>query len=264
MPTRLTPKAALLLGLAVAGCDVNIHEGKASLGVFSAEARQEWTHEYPLSVNGEVEIANLNGPIELSQGAAGAVEVHADITAKALTDGTARDTLLKGRIEETASPERVAVETVAPRGVHGSYEVRYRVRVPPQADIRVSTTNGSVTATGLSSKLKASVSNGSIHLTDMAGAVDAACVNGSLSATLAQVTAPIRLEMTNGRLNLEFPKGSAANLTARVVNGGLSVSGLLVEEPRGTRIRNLEATLNGGGPAIDVRTTNGRMTIEGK
>jgi hypothetical protein len=71
------------------------------------------------------------------------------------------------------------------------------------------------------------------------------------------------LETTNGRLTLELPKTSRANLSARVINGSLNVSGLPVQEQRGNRIRNLEAVLNGGGPPIDLRATNGRMTITG-
>jgi DUF4097 and DUF4098 domain-containing protein YvlB len=100
-------------------------------------------------------------------------------------------------------------------------------------------------------------------MTDMAGALDAAVVNGSLSVKLATVSAPVRLETTNGRLMLELPQTSKANLSARVVNGGLTVSGLPVEEPPQRRIKNLDVQLNGGGPAIDLRTTNGRVTITG-
>jgi hypothetical protein len=63
---------------------------------------------------------------------------------------------------------------------------------------------------------------------------------------------------------LEIPKDSKATLNARSVNGGLRVTGLTASEPTGRRIRNLESVLNGGGPEIDVRVTNGRATIEGK
>jgi hypothetical protein len=69
------------------------------------------------------------------------------------------------------------------------------------------------------------------------------------------------LETTNGRLSLELPKASRVNLSARVVNGSLNVSGLPTQEQRGNRIRNLETVLNGGGAPIELRTTNGRMTI---
>jgi DUF4097 and DUF4098 domain-containing protein YvlB len=255
------------IGLTACGalaCDVQVHEGHLNVGVFSAEAKQDWTRTYSLSARGQIEIANLNGPIDVRQAPADKVEVHAEIIAKALTDEGARDILAKGKIEETISRERVKVETVVPRGIHGSYEVRYQVRVPFGVETQVSTTNGSVTASGMGGKLKASVVNGSVDLTDMSGALDAAAVNGSLSVKLAGVSGPIRLETTNGRLSLVLRKTSSATLSARVVNGGLTVSGFPAVEQRGNRIRNLETVLNGGGAPIDLRTTNGRLSIEGK
>ena len=35
-------------------------------------------------------------------------------------------------------------------------------------------------------------------------------------------------------------------------------------EKIGKRLENLEATLNGGGPEVSTRVTNGRLSIEGK
>jgi HSP20 family molecular chaperone IbpA len=98
----------------------------------------------------------------------------------------------------------------------------------------------------------------------MSAAIDSVVANGSLAVELTRVAADVRLEMTNGRLSLELPAQSKAQLSARVVNGVLEVSGLPIEEPTGRRIRNVEATLNGGGPSIDLRATNGRLTIQGK
>jgi hypothetical protein len=266
-PVRLPflPAVAMAALVGLTACDIQVREGgNFKIGIFSAQATQEWTHTYSLNASGHIEIANLNGPIELTQGAAGSsLDVRADITAKALTDAGAKDILSKGKIEETVTPERVKVETVVPRRVHGSYEVRYQVRLPPGIEAQVSTTNGSVKAIGLTGKLKASIVNGEVEMTDMAGALDAAVVNGSLTVKLSTVSAPVRLETTNGRLMLELPQTSKANLSARVVNGGLTVSGLPVEEPGQRRIKNLEAALNGGGPSIDLRTTNGRVTITG-
>jgi putative adhesin len=260
--------AGLVLSAAIAGlaaCDIQVREnGSLKVGLFSAQATDDWTRTYPLAAGGRIEVANLNGPIEVSEAAAGGnVEVHASIIAKALTDAVAKEILSKGRIEETTSPAGVKIETVMPKPNPGSYEVRYQIKVPAGVEAQVSTTNGSVKATGLTGKLKASVVNGPVELNDMAGALDATSVNGPVSVKLTNVTAPVRLETTNGRLTLELPKASRANLSARVVNGGLTVSGLQVQEQRGNRIRNLETVLNGGGPPIDLRATNGRMTITG-
>jgi hypothetical protein len=232
--------------------------------MFSAEATDEWTHHHPLAAGGRVEIVNLNGPVGLSAGPAGSVEVHATITAKALTEAAARDILSKGKIQEIAEPDRVHVETIVPRGVQGSYEVRYEVRVPGDAQADISTTNGLLKADGLAGRLKVTAVNGRVELDEVSGAIDGGVANGALTVKLARVTAGVRLETTNGRLSLELPAASKANLSARVVNGSISVMGLQVDEPKGRRIQNLEALLNGGGPDVVLRTTNGRISIEGK
>ena len=258
----------LLAGVGVVvglvACDVHVHDGKASLGLFSAEATDEWTHRSPLAEGGRVEIININGPVTLSAGTAGTVEVHATISAKALTEAGAREILAKGTIQETNEPAHVRVETMSPRGIHGSYEVRYDVRVPADSQADISVTNGPLKADGLNGKLKATAVNGHVDLTSMSGAIDCVVANGSLAVELTRVTGDVRLELTNGRLSLELPASSKALLSARVVNGLLEVSGLPIEQPTGRRIRSLEAALNGGGPPIDLRTTNGRLTIEGK
>jgi hypothetical protein len=264
----LRASAAIAVWAAIAGlaaCDIQVREnGDVKLGMFSARATDEWARTYVLGSGGHMEVANFNGPIEVIEAPAGSnAEVHASIIAKALTDAGAKEILAKGKIEEITSPAGVKIETVAPRRVHGSYEVRYKIQVPSAVELQVSATNGSVTANGLHGKLKVSVVNGPVDLSDIAGPLDAASVNGPISVKLTNVVAPVRLETTNGRLTLELPKASHANLTARVVNGGLNVSGLQVEEQRGNRIRNLETVLNGGGPSVDLRTTNGRITITG-
>jgi DUF4097 and DUF4098 domain-containing protein YvlB len=123
--------------------------------------------------------------------------------------------------------------------------------------------NGLFKADGLKAHVKAMVVNGSIELTGLHGTVDAAGVNSSVSAKMAEVRGPLRLESTNGRVMLEIPKTAQATLNARAVNGGITLTGLTVEEATGRRIRTLESQLNGGGPEIDLRVTNGRISITG-
>jgi putative adhesin len=257
---------ALLLGAlgALAACDVKVRDGKASFGVFNSQATEEWNRHYPLVQGGQIEIVNVSGPVEVTLGPAGFVDVHVASTAKAFTDAGAKELLSRGQIQETVGPAHIKVVSVPPSRIAGGYEARYEVRVPADAEADISTTNGALDVVGLNGKLKASTVNGRIELTDVGGGVDASAVNGSLTVRLARVTAGVRLETTNGRVSLEIPASSKANLSARTVNGPISVTGLPVETPTDRRMRRLEAALNGGGPEIDVRTTNGRISIDGK
>ncbi len=272
LPRRLAlPSGAALLAAALplagsiaAACDVQIQQGRAHVGVLTGEATQNWERRYQVRRGGLVEIVNMNGPITILPADSDVAQVSAAITAKALTEAGAKELLALGRIEETSSTDRVKVETMVPRGRRGSYKVSYEVRVPAGVMAQASTTNGSLKASHLASGLKASLVNGSVDLTDMSGSLDVSNVNGSITASLASVFVPVRLETTNGRLSLTLPKTAGANLTARVVNGALTVTGLPIETSGQRRLKNLDVALNGGGPDVDLRATNGRITIEGK
>ena len=266
-PKPLALAVAVGIAAAASACDVRIKDGDLSMDIASARATEEWTRQYPLALGGHVEITNINGPVDIAGGAE-SVEVHAVITAKALTDAAAKELLAGGRIEETITPERVAVRTVGPRrGGHTSYNVRYDVRVPSHAQVVVRNTNGKVTARAVGGGVNAVVTNGNVEVEQMSAPVDASAVNGRVAVKMSKVSGNIRLEVTNGSVSLELPASTSAVLSARTVNGGITVSGLDIppsEDANPRRQRRLDATLNGGGPAIELRTTNGRITITGK
>jgi hypothetical protein len=70
----------------------------------------------------------------------------------------------------------------------------------------------------------------------------------------------LRAETVNGGVNVELPKDAGANVSARVVNGGLGVDNLQIETIGEQNRRRLEGKLNGGGPPIELGTTNGGST----
>jgi DUF4097 and DUF4098 domain-containing protein YvlB len=137
------------------------------------------------------------------------------------------------------------------------------VTLPADARLELTGNNGTFKASDMRGHIKAMVVNGGVELARVSGGVDAATVNGHISVKMAEVTHAMRLEATNGRITLEIPKTAKATLNARSVNGGITATGLNTDEGTGRRIRTLESKLNGGGPEIDVRVTNGRITITG-
>ncbi|RPI49688.1 MAG: hypothetical protein EHM55_23185 [Acidobacteria bacterium] len=274
MTAALSPKSlggrafrvAVVAGLSLCAglaCDVTIKDGDVSVRHSRGRATGEWNRTYPLSPGGRFEITNSNGPIDIVAGPAGTVEVAAAMTATSMTDERAGELLRETKIEERVSPDRVALVTqLYRRG--GNVEVSFKITVPPDAHVEATLNNDKLTADGLRGHIKAMVVNGETELNGMRGTVDAASVNGPISVKMAEVTGRVRVEGTNGRISLEVPKDAKATLNARSVNGGITVTGLNTQEASGRRIRNLESQLNGGGPELDVRITNGRITIEGK
>ena len=267
MHPALSPKpVALLAGASIvaslAACDVTIKDGDIKNVSVHAGATEEWTRHYPLAKGGTVEIVNGDGPIEAVVGPAGMVDVAAVIEASAMTEARAKELVHEMRLEESITPDRVRVATARREGRSG-VDVSIKVTLPADARLEMTGNNGKLKADGFNAHVKAMVINGEIELNALRGTVDAAGVNASVSAKMAEVTGPMRLESTNGRIALAIPKNTKATLNARSVNGNITVTDLTVEEGTGRRIRTLESQLNGGGPEIDVRVTNGRINITG-
>jgi DUF4097 and DUF4098 domain-containing protein YvlB len=257
---------SLLAGICTLGvlsaCDVTIKDGDVSFDQFHGRATREVSRTYPLEAGGRVEIVNTNGPVDVTPGAPGAVELKAVMTARAMSEDRAKEVLADAKIDETASTTHVRIATI-PGGRRGRLSVSYKVAVPPDAQLEVSINNGHSSVDGLRGHVKTMLVNGNLAMTGLRGPVDAASVNGRMTVRMAEVTGRVRLEGTNGQVTLELPKNTKATLSARAVNGGLSVTGLTAQEASGRRIRSVESQLNGGGPEIDVRVTNGRISIVG-
>ncbi len=146
--------AAVPLVLAFSACDVH-------LGNLAGRATDEWTHTYPLTAGGQVRIGNTNGKVDIEGVDGSTVEIRAERIAKGVTDTAARELLPRIEIKEDIQPDRVAVQTARMSGIMfgASFEVRYHVRAPKNAVIEATNTNGLVTVTGISGKVKAHTTN---------------------------------------------------------------------------------------------------------
>jgi hypothetical protein len=234
--------AGMVVAAAVlaAGCDM-------AMGHLGGTATDEWTRSYPLTRGGELQIVNTNGRIEIEPSDGSTVDVRAERIAKAATDDGAREILPRIKISETVKPDHVTLETERLSGVMigVNMEVRYHVKAPKDAFVHVRNTNGQVTVNGMTGKLSAETTNGAVV------------------AEMAAVTAKIEASTTNGSVTLTLPADAKGDLTASVTNGGISVTGLKLETTEQSR-RRIEGRLNGGGPSIDVHTTNGAVRIRAK
>ena len=247
----------LPLGLLLAGCDL-------SLGHLTARATDEWSRSYPLEAGGEVRIVNTNGKIEIEGIDGSTVEVKAEKIARGATEAAARELLPRIAIKEDIKPDRVSLETEKMSGIMigAAFEVRYHVRAPKNAVVNITNTNGQVALAALTGKVKAQTTNGGVNGRNLTGGVDARSTNGGVTIDMASIGPDsISLRTTNGGVTLTLPDGAKANLTASCTNGGINVSALENLEVSEQSRRRLEGRLNGGGTAIEVRTTNGGIRV---
>jgi DUF4097 and DUF4098 domain-containing protein YvlB len=251
----------------VAGaCDVNIGNGEFNVGMASGRASDSWTRSYTVSAGGTVEIQNGNGSVDVTQGSAATVEVHAERIAKASSDEAAKALLARIEIVETVKPDAVRLETRAPKSSgRGGTEVKYSMKIPPGLSVRVRNTNGAITLTGLSNQVDVSTTNGGVRGENLSGTVEASTTNGGVDLALSKLGAGgLRAESTNGGVSVEIPADSKADVSAHVMNGGIGLHNLKLETLGDQTRRRVEGRLNGGGPRVELSTTNGGIRLAGK
>jgi hypothetical protein len=253
----------LAVSLLVAGCDINVGEHGFSMDVASGKAQEEWARSYTIASGGRLEVVNINGTIHAQPGEGPKVEIKAERIAKAGSDEAARELVKKIEIVETASADKVRVETKVPKMSwgRGGHEVRYWVKVPRGLAVSFETVNGGVRLENLDGQIVASTTNGGVRGQGLRGSVKAETTNGGVEIEMAAVTGEIDLDTTNGGIRLRLPSDTKANVEARCTNGGISVDEPLAIEVSEKSRRHLRGTMNGGGTRISAETTNGGIRI---
>ena len=258
--------AIVLVTSGLAACDIAVNgDGGFSFNL-GAQAQDEWTRSYELTTGGRFELINVNGRITAEPGTGSRLEVKAERIGKGTTEEAAKEALARIEMREEVGENRVRVEVRAPRFASGSgHEIKWTVKVPQGVAVDLRTVNGGVELTRLEGDVRARTTNGGIKGYGLNSSnVDAAVTNGGVEIELAAplTSGAIDLESVNGGVSLALPAESRASISARCVNGGISVNDSLELEVTGERTRRrLDGTLNGGGARVTLETTNGGVRI---
>jgi DUF4097 and DUF4098 domain-containing protein YvlB len=219
----------------------------------------------------ELEVENVNGRITITAWDQPQVRIHAVKSVRAGDDRAAAEALKQLRIEVKQTGGGVSVDTIYPKrddnffgfmfGENINASVTYEIKVPRSMNLSVDNVNGAIAVTDVSGRLELDTTNGKIQVTRCAGTLDASTTNGAIEAELLQVAAgqSMRFETTNGRITLAVPPTVAADINAGTTNGSIK-SELPLATSRFSRT-SLRGSLNGGGPEIRLRTTNGGIDI---
>jgi DUF4097 and DUF4098 domain-containing protein YvlB len=92
------------------------------------------------------------------------------------------------------------------------------------------------------------------------GAIDAATSNGVIDAELSEVSGPVVLATSNGRIALSLPDAVDADVDVRVDNGIIRSQRSLSRCTHSTGGR-LAGALGLGGVLIKLRTSNGSVSV---
>ncbi|HEY5656960.1 MAG TPA: DUF4097 family beta strand repeat-containing protein [Myxococcota bacterium] len=128
-------------------------------------------------------------------------------------------------------------------------------------DIEVETTNAKVSCSSTCGRLSARSSNGKIQIEHHRGSVNASTSNGLIRAALDALDAGgVQLATSNGRIILDLPEETDADVDIRVDNGTIQNERCLCEGARESDGR-MTGRLGHGGAPIKLRTSNGSISI---
>ncbi len=129
----------------------------------------------------------------------------------------------------------------------------------------VSTSNGGIRANNLDGQCGFSTSNGSVRVTGRFDGLDISSGNGSVVARAeagSKMSSAWRIRTTNAGVDLSLPTNLQANVDASTSNGSITLD--LPTEVEGSHSKTeVRGAMNGGGPEMSIRTTNGGIHIRG-
>jgi DUF4097 and DUF4098 domain-containing protein YvlB len=130
-------------------------------------------------------------------------------------------------------------------------------------NVSANTTNGRVRVEQVAGSLAVKSLSGGVHCDAAGGSIAITTTSGAIQAATAKNVECISLASTSGRINLEIPRSSSFNFSARTVNGKLSApfSEKLTRSFSEKELIQGVVGEAGSGGSIDIRTTSGAINI---
>jgi len=304
MRAKMAAWAAVPALLGLAGCDIDDFSG--------TRVNQDFHYNYPLQAGGRLSLETFNGSVELTAWDENTVDVSGTRYAPSQA---ALDAL---RVDISNTPNSVSIRVLRPAEFRGGRGARFRIKIPRKTvldeigtsngsiqvsggagparlrtsngalrvnavdgDLDLRTSNGSVEAMDVAGAVTVHTSNGRIRLENVHGGLQAETSNGSITALVAanQDVRPIRLETSNGGIDLTLPANLSSGVRASTSNSGITVH---LPGPLNARVsartsnasvssdfelrtegelnkNHLEGVMGNGGPLLDLSTSNGSI-----
>jgi DUF4097 and DUF4098 domain-containing protein YvlB len=274
--------------------------------------QQDFHYSFPLKSDGSVSIESFNGSVEISGWDQNTVDISG------VKYGPSQEAADALKIDIENSPAEISVRAVRPSDRRGNIGARFTVKVPRGARLdrivtsngsirsidgagpaHLRTSNGSIRVQDLAGSLDATTSNSSVELLNVAGdatvrssnghihaeglrgSLDATTSNSSIDAKIGEAAKSVRLDTSNGSVDLSLPANFSSDLRVGTSNSSITVR--LPREPNAHLVahtsnssissdfdirmqgniskNHVEGTLGSGGALIDLGTSNGSIRL---
>ncbi len=274
--------------------------------------QRDFHYSYPLKAGGGISLESFNGSVEISGWDQEVVDISGT---KYGPTPEAADAL---QIDIQSGPNEVSIRAVRPSDRRNNQGARFSVKVPRTALLdrittsngaihtsdgkgpaRLKTTNGAIRVEGLAGSLEATTSNGPIELANvtgdatlrtsnghiqverLTGSLDAHSSNGHITASIGETSRPVRLETSNGSVDLTLPAHFTGD--AHVTSNNAPITLRLPDQPNARLVAHtsnsqitsdfeirmqggfgknqVEGMLGAGGGLIDLGTSNASIRL---
>lgn len=228
-------------------------------------AREAFDFDITVKYQKHIEIEGINGPITIT-GKTGisTVKIWGEkvVGSDSYEDAEAHLEYLKVQISDKT--EKISIETNQPSLTHGrNYQVIYNVIIPDNWDIAIGNVNGRVEVDSLNGNIGIGLVNGDVVLTEISGNTAVGLTNGAVYSKMAlPLNGFCKINTVNGQIQLSIPKTTSAELAAKVTNGTVSVSNLMLKNMVNSR-NSISGVLGNGEGTITVESVNGTISVSG-
>lgn len=238
-----------------------------------AQTLQEtFKYTFRLQPGSRLIVENTNGNVRIEGWDRS--EVYVEATKKA--QGSKRQDIMRGfenlRIQVRHEKKDLVITTIYPprsfslwnflQGKHYRLRVDYYIKVPRVMKVHVQTTNGNVTASGVSGNVLLRSMNGNIQLYNCTGLVKMRTTNGNIAIQLNQLKAGGEYEgkTTNGNILVQLPEEAQFEIHAHTTNGTVSNSFKIWPQCK-YRMSHLDGTVGKPEAVFLLSTTNGNIRV---
>ena len=248
----------------------------AVVAVAVAAHADEWKKDFAVTGTPDVRVDSNDGSIEVTAGEQNRV------SARVLTEGWQ---IGAGhvRVTDRQQGNRIELQIHTPHVTFvGVWKLRIELTVPKNSnldlhsgdghiflaqitgDLRLHSGDGAIEGSGLDGRLNAFTSDGHITVQGRFDQLDLHSGDGRIEAEVAagsKMQSGWTLRSGDGSVRLRLPHNLAADLDVRTGDGHIDVDFPVTVSGR-LSPSSIRGQLNGGGPLLEVRTSDGSITLE--
>lgn len=203
---------AALAAVAMAGCAV-------SVDLDDDTTRRIEEDSLPLGDLDAISISTDNGQVDVIAGNVTAVELRT-----VLVESDRGDAGYTVRREDTGATERLVIDGECDGGWLDRCSVGFRVVVPAEFDVDITTDNGRIDIDGIGGHLDVRTDNGAIDGDDLSAVtVFAETDNGRIELAFSDAPSEVDTQTDNGRIVVRVPDGETYDVDATSDNGAVEI-----------------------------------------